>query len=912
MDLETIKIPDAIAEIGGEQITALKEPQNAKVLEALQRIPRELIPAVRSGLSAHIAYREQWIERFRQPREIGGSNILDLSLKDFRLPLLIVRISKVIEHLREQGRADLLPQYAGLIENAPKTREPLNNEVFFPLSGASVLRELENAEADPVFGKAKYELLKVLASDTNHAEGTLCTEDKHTFSADRFIEELRDHGYSDDQINEAILTFTGNPWLAATTEMSFLKHYPLFDRIYPGGIGQLVKDLSRLQNCPEGIRHMIYRLEEEDVPPHTAEFIKTGVEIVEKLGDDAGRYFESDKRAMEGRMLYAMDLYKTDCKEELAAPKRPKEPEKLKAAAHRAADFALQFPDHNNGLGRIRKHAFEIHLNNAEAENAEEFYAALEWALEFARDAYEEKHGDRHLEQETQPDEKATIGIKLTDSLLMLDAVMCGREVDFMHACQRMCRLRFTQKYGIIRECVEIFTDGDPPPEFMEFLNLLREYEDLDEEADAAEIKEIITKARKLEEACKNEKEQAFIAKKIEKLEADLQVSAFKKVIRQASFMVGQPAMKTRFLEETNPTTQMAVSGMSLLVSIGASHLRGISEHLEPVPDMEAPHANKILNITDQVREYMGIVQRNMAAVTPLIEKKVMEARRQSFGLMPIGGKIHTRVNMDETFLALLDECFSFGNSPFMMIHANTSLLLPPVVSAYELRMLIHILERFGVIDNNEPDYQFAVGGRWGAENASVVGASMLLATQEGGTYRPGAFSTTHDVLTGARIMAYDDGVKQDGLPGDLPEAKGRTDILGRQVETDIPLYQILGTLAAHNEYDGPFAPVMDRYRGRVHEVLGHHGLAEVLRMSAWIQEHSWEGDSSEQHEKMVNTFGGAWLNAYRASRQKGSLGGTVIGDISSAVAQAARDLNDQRRRILLADESQMNRLLKY
>jgi hypothetical protein len=211
------------------------------------------------------------------------------------------------------------------------------------------------------------------------------------------------------------------------------------------------------------------------------------------------------------------------------------------------------------------------------------------------------------------------------------------------------------------------------------------------------------------------------------------------------------------------------------------------------------------------------------------------------------------------------------------------------------------LLEKFGIQTGKDPDFQFAVAGRWNPQNASLVGASMLLATQSGGTFDVGAFSTTHDNKTGARIMAYDDGVKVCNLPGDLKNAVGRTDILGRKAVSDCGLYQMLGSLASHQQYGGELSPVMDYFQDRVEQVLGRYRLHEVIHQSAWINEHARKGDSPENHAEMVNTLGRAWLESYLKFQKYGSLEGTVVGDISAVIAQTAIKIAGQRK--LTADE---------
>jgi hypothetical protein len=228
------------------------------------------------------------------------------------------------------------------------------------------------------------------------------------------------------------------------------------------------------------------------------------------------------------------------------------------------------------------------------------------------------------------------------------------------------------------------------------------------------------------------------------------------------------------------------------------------------------------------------------------------------------------------------------------------------MASELELSMLIHVLERFELIPHIEPEIQATMAGQWNEDEASVVGASVRLATLRAVIYKPGAFSTTHDVVTGKRIMAYDGGVRLRNLPFDLPAAKGRTDMLGLRHFSDLGVYRRLGTLASHAHYDGPLGNQLRKYEREFLRILEQEGLVEVLRSSAWIYDHAKEGDSAEDHEHMVGAFTGAWLRA----AQRPDFG--VIAQVQELLRDTDRALQAKRETLFRSRQDEMQKLLEF
>jgi len=248
--------------------------------------------------------------------------------------------------------------------------------------------------------------------------------------------------------------------------------------------------------------------------------------------------------------------------------------------------------------------------------------------------------------------------------------------------------------------------------------------------------------------------------------------------------------------------TKALILGASLMVSMEIENLQDENLRRAFLP----LEAMKALSENSEIQKTVEELRLRFEEILPRMNAVVLAAREESAGLMPIGGKIHTKV--DPRVLEYMKGIFGLSNTPFHLIHRNMSLVLPAFPSAMELKIFVLMLSSFGLLDLDNLELQLSMAGRWENEEAAVVGASTLLATSIGKQYSEGAFSpeqAANIADTGARIMAHDaarNGVRHEGFPFDLEAAGGRTDILGRATVDDCKNYQLLGTLASHYRYE--------------------------------------------------------------------------------------------------------------
>lgn len=132
----------------------------------------------------------------------------------------------------------------------------------------------------------------------------------------------------------------------------------------------------------------------------------------------------------------------------------------------------------------------------------------------------------------------------------------------------------------------------------------------------------------------------------------------------------------------------------------------------------------------------------------------------------------------------------------FSLIHANTTLNLPPCNSPIELVAILYKLIQIGVIQDDQLDIQLSVPVRLPSKLCAVLGSAMIWMKSYQTYYPKDAFRTSHDNLTGACIIAYDAGVLvKDGFGTIDPVWTGRTDILWIKKAEEAYVFHVLSEI---------------------------------------------------------------------------------------------------------------------
>lgn len=359
-----------------------------------------------------------------------------------------------------------------------------------------------------------------------------------------------------------------------------------------------------------------------------------------------------------------------------------------------------------------------------------------------------------------------------------------------------------------------------------------------------------------------------------------------------------------------NPKFRQASTRLSI-AGAAATLAFGYNSQPKWIPDGLIPNL-EIHNLTQKMRNGEKIVfeevvdeaKKNgeideviltMRSLIPFICDRIVAARSERAGLLPIGSKIHSSKDMpDDRFQKVLKMLagWGIGSTSFRLISEGQTYVLPPVGTPDEWKMIVSFLGMLGTF-NNDANSQLCAAGRWtDLETPAVVGSTMLLASTsniERYDLR-GSLTSSHKKEVCRRIMAFDAGVKVENLPFDLEKAKGRTDILGRFALSDSDTWQLISTLATHHAYEGPFKDLFTTYKDSHERIVREHGLSTVIKSSRWIKEPRKGGqkmlqdDPYDYHEGMLNRI----LATRRAQPE-------VVSAIRAAILKAWEGFHESR-----------------
>lgn len=362
----------------------------------------------------------------------------------------------------------------------------------------------------------------------------------------------------------------------------------------------------------------------------------------------------------------------------------------------------------------------------------------------------------------------------------------------------------------------------------------------------------------------------------------------------------GQGAF-TRLLEQHGPESRINLrDGANALVRLSADAF-----HSDDVADHYAKLASKL----------------------PEFQKQVDQWRLADVPFGSIGGRWHFDNPVHDEHLQLFAKLLGLGQTPFRMIHANTSLIIPAFMSRREMKAFILMLALEGLIDPKKPELQIGVPGRLVPSLCAYFGSSAMLGTAECAPFKPESFVAHGDWnnwASGARIVAYDAYEASGGRNWDLPfmskngtlgeNVDGRTDILGRwhvrldaslerpTVDTmdDIDIAHIVGGALRHVQYGGPLAEAGRAYMHRHRTILGDHNLSDVLK-APWVfgregEAYQEKGAHSREHfDRCVHPC----MEAHFRDAERFGKGKGVVFDVRTNIDTLIRQAEDIRRDIL-------------
>ena len=776
---------------------------------------------------------------------------------------------------------------------------------------------------------------------------------------------LRENGYSDPQIHESFDVLINTPALRHCGRV-FLNHYADIDRNFPGGFAALMPYLEMMERAPECAVNLLERCAQNRLPQaNLTKYLELGVRLANEIYDCAAIYFSPHigvphpiLRQIADRVnggngvhyspqiagLAYSELAETDWDkfEAMTIEARNNAEKFMYEDNHCGSDVFKQtlwycldphYKEWKAGLFLLHdgvSKAIEGHGDDVSYHTASSIWNAA--AAHYNDHIFEEGKSDsRHeyLPEDARYDDYARIIARHAKREIYYGSyygIYCNLRkngLDYRVACHLHPVMMFGSYEKWEFDHVEGVECLVPKEKMEEAVGLMSR---LLEQARSAKKDEIVTNessaltttSTKVAEFRNTERSLAALAvnphlntlfevyKTSETIEDSIKMLYLKGLIygplgRKTD--IGVP--ESPFLSQANQHTRMAAAGISLLSAAGVIQLPGMPQSQVFLPISKLSDGRFGREELERLHDAADLLSPEVAMRLPVVEKLILAERDRMPGIMPIGGKIHTQKPMDQKLLDFIMSVFGLSNTPFKLIHSDTSLLIPPMASALEFNMIVKILELFGVIDPEMPDIQLAVAGRWNENLAPYVGSAVLLGTDRGVLYGPGAFSTNQNDKTGARIMAYDAGIKISGMPFDVQSAKGRTDMLGRHSLGDTFLYQLLGTMASHHQFGGEFSDMMPEMQFGMDSVLRQYGLDSHLRDSAWVYDYAVGGsaDSFEQHEQMVGRFAGVRMAPETRAVQQ---------DIRQLIADAQKQMMGRREEIIAKNPHEYSRLMKY
>lgn len=202
--------------------------------------------------------------------------------------------------------------------------------------------------------------------------------------------------------------------------------------------------------------------------------------------------------------------------------------------------------------------------------------------------------------------------------------------------------------------------------------------------------------------------------------------------------------------------------------------------------------------------------------------------------------------------------------------------------------------------------YQVGGQGHWPQEVCEVVAATYLLGSSHPVRYAAGAFKTTHEE-TGARYMAYGDGVLNRDMPYSLeiPEGEDRTDVLAQPHPDSFALGHLVDALVTSALYEGGhFREEGLSFLANGRRLLQESGLSQVVASTGWIARNA--ADNVENHEAVVRVLTDRWAH------EVGRPGNGLVGDFRRMLVGHAGRLEAKRDRVIAADPGMFRRFMRF
>lgn len=223
---------------------------------------------------------------------------------------------------------------------------------------------------------------------------------------------------------------------------------------------------------------------------------------------------------------------------------------------------------------------------------------------------------------------------------------------------------------------------------------------------------------------------------------------------------------------------------------------------------------------------------------------------QSSKGLYSIGAKIHFPTSIPEKHVQKFIKDYNLPSTAFKLIHANSSVIIPPSQFWQEPTMLIAAMSESHLFDK-DPQLQVAIPGRMCNASGGLLATALMLSSQQYVEYNEKSFSTTHNSATGRRMVTYDAGVYDPSFPWNTPGIKGRTDVVLLKDINLLPKAQMIGSLFSQVEHDGMFAELGYELIRDYCELLSRYNMESIIS-APWIFDPSAAHDAHNLQEHLA------------------------------------------------------------
>jgi len=815
----------------------------------------------------------------------------------------LAQVKVVDASFRTRGKDAFLPTYYELLEVVLQRCSGRTLESYFPfLDEQRALLELETLELQKDCGGALLGLMKYLlekSSDfprfhpktpTAGTRGTIYDvyEQNHTLDLSQLLVQLRAEG--EVQLQWVLGLYETDPWLEETLGL-ILKSYEGIQSTYPGGVAQLIEDLIFIGG--EDWHPGVYRAYTQWVVaggPHFAEYtgskesmahyLDYAKNLVSWLGDDAASILSTGEiNSFEERVLGTV----------FSDASREKGHVRFDLRVHYVELYGELHEDYLKGFERLAGLLSRASIGEYDASRAFYVYSSF--------NRHREAFGNNCADW-------AAIAFHFCPKAEAPRSTTGLAEVDnrFLYYQNLVLFQGFPAALGA-HLAPSATLDVNPllelSPKGKAFLESWTLEDDVQDRARAnvtiQKFKAHLADPELLEafpgvETC--------LKKRISDFENAVGIQLWREFldVRKGAL---QPSA---WLSGTNPATRMIVVGEAMRRILEGKQSAGeLTEHIALLGEGQDFDA-----VFDSFSRLEKGMREDLAVAIPQIETEIRAQRALSPGLMPEGFKLHTDVAMDERQFNLRLGIFGVGgvnNTYFKLLHGGKTLVVPPLPTVFELKLMLRLFALFGTIGQHDLDLQATMAGHWEPDRVARVGSSILLSNRRSRLYAPDAFVSTHPE-TAARIMVRDaehGGVRYGGYPYDVPEAVGRTDIMGQVDVSVLDRYKLLGTLAAHVESGRGLGDLMKHYESSLLDILHGHGLADALYETSWVKQRDVRMDDSLNHGRVVGRFA-------QASIENSPLRREVQGLIKSI----QEEVSARRESIIAADPEEYERHLAF